>query len=65
MQHFYSESFTLGDLLTAYPHSPEDRAATFQDYLEDKLSQGYDFIGTSGYYGGTGPAQFFFKVVAK
>lgn len=63
MIHYKLEQRLLGgDLLAAYPHSPEDVPASIQDYLEDMLSQGYALVTTL--YIGT-PITFVFKVVAQ
>lgn len=65
MTHFHTEKWTLGELLDEYPHDPADPALSFAEYLEAKLVEGYEFIGTTGWYGGTGYAVFLFRVVAK
>lgn len=53
MQHYKTVVYDgLGDLLSAYPHSPEDRAQSFNDLLEDQFGQGWEFVSHSdGPYG--------------
>lgn len=62
MTHFKVEQKSLSDLQTAYPNTPTNHALSTQDYLEDMLSQGYDFAGVSDHANG---AFFVFRVVAK
>ncbi len=63
MQHFKLEIQSLGALVTAYPHSPEDQVASQEDYVEDMLSQGYELASVWGT--STSAMNFWFKVVAK
>lgn len=64
MQHYLVQRQTYGDLVTNYPHSPEDQEQSFMDYLEDMLSQGYELVSHT-VYGGTSFYHLVFKVVAK
>lgn len=48
MQHFQVELTSLGALVGLYPHSPEDQIQSQMDYLEDKLSQGFEFVSRDG-----------------
>lgn len=63
MIHYFTENRGLGDLVTAYPHSPENQDQSIVDYLEDKLANGYELVSFSWY--DTGYMRFIFKVVAK
>lgn len=47
MAHYKVETKSNGDLASAYPHSPEDFAASMQDYIEDMFSQGWEFVDSS------------------
>lgn len=44
MQHYLVERTAVGDLLSAFPHSPEDRLQTYEDYLEDKFASGWSVV---------------------
>jgi hypothetical protein len=62
MSHYLTEETNLGALASAYPHSPENDAQSQTDYLEDKLSQGYEFVFRDGSSSGW---TYIFRVVAK
>jgi hypothetical protein len=62
VKHFEVEQIAFSTIEANYPHSPTDVPASIADYLEDKLSQGYDFVTMSD--NGNGP-YWVFRVVAK
>jgi len=62
MTNYFTEEQQLDDLLTNYPHSPEDQDQSITDYLEYQLTQGYSLVGTLS---DTAHWKFIFKVVAK
>jgi hypothetical protein len=62
MTHFEVEKIAFSTLESNYPRSPTDTAASIADYLEDKLSQGLEFVSMSD--NANGPF-WFFRVVAK
>ncbi len=62
MQHYKLVKTTLGDMATNYPHSPEDQPQSYEDYLEDMLSQGFELVTFSH---DSSWIYLAFKVVAK
>lgn len=63
MTHYLMDRTTFGDVTTAFPHSPQDQMASLQDYLEDKLANGYELVSMSFTDGGNIYSAF--RVVAK
>lgn len=51
MIHFVVDRTSLAEIYTAYPHDPEDQAASFQEYLEAKLTEGLEFVAAQNYAG--------------
>lgn len=47
MSHYKVETKGLGTLASEFPHSPEDFAASMQDYLEAMFSGGWEFVSAS------------------
>jgi hypothetical protein len=45
MAHFKFDQQSNGDLITNYPHDPEDLSASIADYVEAQFSGGWEFIG--------------------
>lgn len=41
MQHYLVDRQTQSGIQTAFPQTPTDFPLSFQDYLEDKLANGY------------------------
>ncbi len=63
MQHYHVEKAFLGDILTEFPHTPDDHALSVQELLEDRLASGYELVQMAEY-----ADSFYlliFKVVAK
>jgi len=44
MTHFLVEQKSLSAMRTDFPHSPTDDAASFTDYVEDKLANGWRVV---------------------
>ncbi len=63
MQHYDYENTTLLDIMSAFPHVPDDQRQSILDYIEDKLASGLELAAYSQTDGGR--MVFFFKVVAK
>lgn len=62
MIHYVVELHGVGDLVTAYPHSPEDQQQSITDYLEDKLANyGLALVSTIG----DSSIRWVFRVVAQ
>jgi len=47
MVHFKVESKSLGTLASTYFHDPESLVTSIQDYLEDMLENGWEFVNRS------------------
>ncbi len=47
MDHYLVENKTLGDLRTAFPHTPNDERLSFHEYIEDKLANGWRVHSTA------------------
>jgi len=63
MQHYLVDIKDIGDIETAFPHTPANRPASLQDYLEDKLSSGYEYVRT--WERAASESTHVFRVVAK
>lgn len=45
MMRFKVELKSVSDLVTDYPHSPQDQQQSITDYLEAQLADGWEFAG--------------------
>lgn len=64
MQSYHVEDKNSGDIASEYPHDPPDGELSLQEYLEAKLSAGYEFAGVI-MAGSFSSWRFIFRVVAK
>lgn len=48
MIHYLTEYKAAGDIATAFPHDPTDIPQSVTDYLEDKLSNGWELVNFVG-----------------
>ena len=44
MVHYKVEIAEYTDLITNYPHSPDDVKTSFSEFLEDRWSEGWELI---------------------
>ena len=62
MIHYKVTKKDIGELVSEYPHSPEDQEQSQVDFLEDMLSQGLDLVSRDGMSSGW---FYTFRIVAK
>lgn len=62
MVHYKVDFQTTGDLVTNFPHSPQDIPASIQDYLEDKWASGWELSSAAG---DSTTIRFYFKANAQ
>jgi hypothetical protein len=66
MQHFKTYfNYGYGDVATDYPHSPEDVEQSFNDWLEEELSEGWELVSHGSSASSSAIPVWVFKAVGR
>lgn len=64
MQHYLVDLTDDATVETNFPHTPTNRSSSWQDYLEDKLNNGWELLSWAN-YNGSSTFHICFRLIGK